>query len=102
MDTGPDQFDRVFDAENPNWTSDSMRNLMFIQSAEAYLNTVLRKDGFVTMNDVFSMLGFERTERGALAGWFGNAFIDFGLVSDQEHLISLTFNINSTNVFRDK
>jgi hypothetical protein len=99
---GPHQFDRFFDEENPNWSSDSTRNLMFIQSTEAHLNSVLRKDGFVTMNDVFSMLGFERTERGALAGWFGDASIDFGLVSDLGEPISLTFNINSTNVFRDK
>lgn len=94
----------VFDKSNPNWSTANGNNYFFLEAVEDYASDALRRDGFVTLNEVYEMLDVEQTEEGALTGWVGDVEIDFGISGGigGETPIELTFNTNSTNVFRDK
>jgi hypothetical protein len=89
----------AFDKSNPNWSEIPGQNMLFLQSVQEYANEVLRDQEFLTLNEVYKMLGLEQNEEGALSGWTKDAYVDFGL---SEGPIELTLNPNSTNVFRDK
>lgn len=93
-----------FDEKNPNWSFQDGQNQFFIEAQQDYANDVLRSKGFITLNEVYEMLGFEQTEKGALAGWVGDVEIRFEASGGigGETPIRLTFNPNTTNVFRDK
>jgi hypothetical protein len=94
----------VFDKHNPNWSTMNGHNYFFLEAVEKYANTALRKNGFITLNGVYEILGLDQTEEGALAGWVGDVEIDFGVSGGigGETPIELNFNTNSNNVFRDK
>lgn len=89
----------VFDESNPNWSDQPGQNMMFLKSVQDFANDELRAQGYLTLNEVYKLLGFEQTEEGALSGWTKDAFVDFGL---SEGPIELAFNTNSANVFHDK
>lgn len=111
-----------FSSFNPNWTDEPNLNTYFVQSVQAYANNWLKDKGWLSLNTVFQMLGLEETEEGALAGWVKQdpiregmsgriitpgTYIDFGLLRrgplrDDTRPFTLIFNVNSTNVFRDK
>jgi Family of unknown function (DUF6353) len=59
-----------FDRKNPNWVDNQEHNQQFIQAMVDRLNDVVRfTDSPVTINDLGDLLGFNRTEGGALVGW---------------------------------
>lgn len=93
-----------FDEHNPNWSGVNGQNQYFLHAVQAQVHELLRARGHVTLNEVFDMLGFEQTEEGALAGWVHDVDVDFGVSGGigGETPIELSFNTNSTNVFRDK
>ncbi len=76
-------FHRFFEAEKPNqiggWTGSTQwskvheYNLSFLEHKEEHFTNMLAVRGLVTMNDVFSELGFEPTEAGMVVGWKYNS-----------------------------
>lgn len=93
----------MFGKRNPNWSTDNGQNVYFLQACESRADDLLRVRGFLTLNEVYDMIGLEQTEEGALMGWVGDVEVDFGISGGigGETPIDLVFNINSTNVFRD-
>lgn len=95
-----------FDTTNRNWSRTYGNNRMFLQAQQHYANVLLADRGFLTLNEVYDMLDLPKTESGALTGWVGDIAIDFGEEADippiDKPAITLQFNVNSTNVFRDK
>lgn len=97
----------LFGMKNPNWSSTYGYNRLFLQAQQNWANQLLAARGFLTLNEVFDMLTLPKTEQGALAGWVndGKIEVDFGEEADAPppgNTIKLQFNINSSNVFRDK
>jgi hypothetical protein len=97
----------VFNHKNQHWSNTAGLNRMFLQAQLHWANNILGSRGYLTLNEVLHMLGFEQTEEGALIGWVLNPSIevDFGEEADAPLLgkpITLVFNTNSPNVFRDK
>jgi hypothetical protein len=94
----------LYDKHNPNWSEVDGQNQYFLDMCLRYTQDALQDKGFVTLNDVYDMLGLEKNEEGALSGWVGDVEVDFGISGGigGEEPIELTFNINSSNVFRDK
>jgi hypothetical protein len=88
-------YARAFDPSNKHWANHSDSNRIFLQVQEAYANDVLNAKGFVFLNDIYDMLGFERTAAGQLIGWFkeeGSNPIVFERIEVSEEATVLDFN----------
>lgn len=103
------QYARFFDETSDEWRNNSEYNLMFLKTQQDNANDMLRKRGHVFLNEVYDMLGFKRTQAGAIVGWVydkdGDNYIDFGLydsayapkrdfVNGLEKAILLDFNVD--------
>lgn len=67
-----DAYSRVFDCNCSNWCNNDEYNLMFVKAQEDLFNLDLRKHGVVFLNDVYTALGFEKTQAGQVVGWSTN------------------------------
>lgn len=87
--TGFSPYARFFDETCVNWKKDAELNRFFLQCQENYANHMLRVRGHVMLNDVYDMLGLERSSAGAVCGWVyegdGDGYIDFGLFGPESH-----------------
>lgn len=108
---GGSLYKRVFDENNKNWNKQTEFNQLFIQAQQNYANDLLRARGVVFLNDVYDMLGIERSKEGQIVGWalpemggHGDGYIDFGVFSKvndgmrfvmgDERSIWLDFNVD--------
>lgn len=105
-------YAKFFDEFNPNWQNDPEYNLMFLKSQQQYANDLLKARGRLFLNEVYDMLGIERTKAGQVVGWTynmknptGDNFVDFGIydmskervrafVNGCEPSILLDFNVD--------
>jgi hypothetical protein len=105
-----DEFTRCFDETCDGWTRNAEMNLAHLIGQQNYLNEKLRSRGYMSMNDVYESLGFQKTGIGQCIGWVYDEknpnmanFIDFGIhdlrdpdkrafVNGYEKSIWLTFN----------
>lgn len=95
-----------FDEYSPNWQKDPELNRLFIQCQQNYANNRLRAIGHLFLNEVYDMLGVDRTSAGAVVGWVighdGDNYVDFGIfepdnsrfVNGMERSILLDFNVD--------
>lgn len=60
---------KVFDEYNQMWTDDREYNIMFIKRVENYINDKLRMLGWVSLNEVYDLLGFPRELEAQVVGW---------------------------------
>ena len=105
------EFARFFDDGNTGWTKDPEYNLMFLRRQQDYANDLLRTRGYVFLNEVYDMLGIQRSVAGQSVGWIydenntkGDNYIDFGIyrntegnrnfVNGYERTILLDFNVD--------
>lgn len=86
-------YSAVFCEGNTGWTKNAELNKVFLLQQQNYANDKLRLNGILTLNEVYDMLGIQRTAYGQLAGWVytedssvGDNFVDFGIfdVSDEK------------------
>lgn len=107
--TGYSPYARIFDETCECWQkNDPEKNRFFLQGQQNYANHLLNSRGHVFLNDVYDLLGFQRTKEGAVMGWLrddvteGDGFIDFGLfdasaarfINGLEHAVILDFNVD--------
>lgn len=71
--------------ENPNWDENQEFNLLFLRGVQTEANYKLHSRGYIFLNEVYDMLGFDHTQLGQVVGWFdddnGDQYVDFGLYS---------------------
>jgi len=80
-------YARLFDETNQNWNPQHQYNQMFLASQQQYCNDKLRAQGHLFLNEVYDMLGMERSKEGAVVGWIydkcddhqGDNYVDFGI-----------------------
>jgi len=114
LDTPPgySEYARIFDELNPNYNGSAEINRIFLQNVERSCNDMLRARGHLYLNEVYDMLGFERTKAGQIVGWvyrpkdpIGDNYVDFGIfdvrrpkarefVNGYEAAIILDFNVD--------
>ena len=70
------------------WKNDSASNLFFLKSQQNYANDLLHVRGWVSLNEVYEMLGFDRIPEGQVIGW----------VDNPEHTKTIDFGIYNMNV----
>jgi hypothetical protein len=102
-------YARFFDELNPKWNRDPEFNFIFIRCQQNFANDLLLSRGHVFLNEVYDMLGIERTRAGQVVGWIvgkdGDNHIDFGVfdvnnqkardfVNGREGAILLDFNVD--------
>lgn len=105
-------YARIFDEVNStNWQRQPHFNQMFLQAQQNYACNLLTAKGHLFLNEVYDMLGMERTSEGQLVGWVKNGpksdgFVDFGIfreggsydekrfVNGDERSVVLDFNVD--------
>ena len=108
----PGIYARCFDETCPNWVKNAEDNLFFLIQQQNHANEKLREKGYLFLNDVYEMLGFQATQTGQIVGWvydeknpIGDNFIDFGIhdlhdkckrrfVNGYERSIWVDFNVD--------
>lgn len=105
-------YARFFDEFCTGWTRDAEYNLMFLRRQQNWANEKLKSQGFLFLNDVYEMLGIQKTKAGQVVGWvydesnqYSDNFVDFGIydlyneqardfVNGREKSILLDFNVD--------
>jgi hypothetical protein len=104
-------YSRIFDEGNRNWQRQYTYNAMYIRSQQQWANDLLNSRGHLFLNEVYDMLGFERTTEGSVVGWLsgtehGDGYVDFGVldnffeskrfINGDERSVILDFNVDGT------
>lgn len=103
---------KFFDESCVGWTKDPEYNLMFVRDQEKYANILLKTKGHLFVNEVYDLLGIQRTKAGQVEGWIyddkcpaDEKQVDFGIyniyseanrnfVNGYEKTILLDFNVD--------
>lgn len=106
---GHSVYARFFDEYCQSWSKQPEYNHLFLRCQQNYANDLLRSRGHIFLNEVYDMLGIERSKAGAVVGWLlskdGDNFVDFGIfdgdnprardfVNGREGSILLDFNVD--------
>lgn len=105
-------YAKFYDDGCTGWEKDPELNLMFLRRQQDAANEILKRDGYLFLNDVYEMLGIPKTTEGQLVGWIydekhpvGDNYVDFGIydlykegcrnfVNGYERTILLDFNVD--------
>lgn len=99
-------YARFFDESSRNWDRNPEMNRMFVQVQQTYANDLLVTRGHIFLNEVYDMLGLERSKAGQVVGWVisdeGDNRVDFGIyeavnanfVNGIERTALLDFNVD--------
>lgn len=69
-----------------NWSKDPEDNLFFLKQQQNWANERLKTQGYLFLNDVYEMLGIQKTKAGQQVGWvydakdpYADNYVDFGI-----------------------
>lgn len=98
-------YARFYDEFAKNWQPDAEDNRIFIVNQERWANDRLQSRTHLFLNEVYDMLGLDRTPVGNLVGWTldgtGDGYVDFHLydsknsnfINGYENSVLLDFNV---------
>lgn len=86
---GGSVYARLFDASSSSWSSEPTYNFERLRCSQNHANDLLRMRGHLFLNEVYDLLGLERSKAGAVVGWVwgnpdGDNYVDFGCFSDND------------------
>ena len=102
----------AFDDGNFGWDKDPEKTKFFLVQQQNWANEKLQKQGYLFLNDVYTMLGANKTAAGQVVGWvydeknpIGDNYVDFGIfdiynekardfINGKERVIILDFNVD--------
>ena len=107
----PSIYARFFDPTSTSWSKEPEYNMLFLNCQQNYANDLLRSRGHIFLNEVYDLLGLERSKAGAVVGWVlskngeTDNFVNFGVfdgneqrardfVNGREGAILLDFNVD--------
>lgn len=106
------EYAKFFDESCNGWSKDPEYNLTFLMGQQRWANDLLKSRGHLFLNEVYDMLGIDRTKAGNIVGWIydeknpvGDNYVDFGIynidndrnrafVNGFERNILLDFNVD--------
>lgn len=101
-------YARFFDEASPYWQKDPEYNLVFLRAQQQYANDLLRAKGRLFLNDVYEMLGIDKTKAGQIVGWVydpentvGDNFVDFGIYDMSKERVRAFVNGYEANILLD-
>lgn len=71
-------FVRYFAKGNDHWDRSPDMNEFFLECQKNRANDILKTKGEITLNEVYELLGFERTDSGMVFGWIYDKHQPFG------------------------
>ena len=86
----PSIYARFFDESSSSWSKESEYNFIFLKAQQNYANDLLHARGHIFLNEVYDMLGLERSKAGAVVGWLltkngsTDNFVNFGIFDDSD------------------
>lgn len=105
---GYSPYAKFFDESCAAWQSDPEYNLMFLKAQQQYANDLLRSRGILFLNEVYDMLGIDRTQAGQIVGWIydeecpvGDNFVDFGIYDMSKERVRAFVNGYEANILLD-
>lgn len=105
-------YARFFDETSSAWQRNAEYNHFFLTQQQNYANELLQRKGYLFLNDVYEMLGLQKSQAGQAVGWvydkncpYGDNLVDFGIydvydeqkrrfVNGYERSILLDFNVD--------
>ncbi len=98
---------RLYDKTCLEWHNNPEYNRTLLLAQENFANHKLRRDGFLFLNDVYNMLGLDKTSAGQLVGWLwwgdGDNYVDFGLTHPRNtDAVDIWLDFNVDGVIYDK
>lgn len=105
-------YSKFFDEYCPDWTKNAESNFFFLKCQQDTANRMLKQRGHLFLNEVYDLIGIDRTQAGNIVGWvydeknpIGDNFVDFGIfnlhdpkardfVNHRERSILLDFNVD--------
>ena len=107
----PSIYARFFDEMSSSWNREPEYNFIFLKAQQNYANDLLNSRGHLFLNEVYDLLGLERSMAGSVVGWLRSSngstdnFVDFGIfngdsekardfVNGFEKSILLDFNVD--------
>lgn len=88
------EYGRIWEDSNFNDETSRDYNLFFLKQCQSNANRILKKKGYLFLNEVYEMLGFPPTEAGQRVGWIrdpkhhitdkdyvGDNEVDFGITT---------------------
>ena len=101
-------YARFFDEASPYWQKDPEYNLMFLKAQQQYANDLLKARGRLFLNEVYEMLGIEKSKAGQIVGWVydpvnpvGDNFVDFGIYDMSKERVRAFVNGYEPNILLD-
>lgn len=101
-------YARFFDETSPYWQKDPEYNMVFLKAQQQYANDLLRAKGRLFLNDVYEMLGIDKTKAGQIVGWVydeenpnGDNFVDFGIYDMSKERVRAFVNGYEANILLD-
>ena len=102
------EFAVVYDSGCRGWTKDPEYNKKFLLNKQAVANQKLKTQGYLFLNEVYTMLGFKPTKAGHVVGWIydekhpvGDNYVDFGLYNIDNDTTRRFINGLERNVILD-
>ena len=87
-----DEYTRFFDASCRGWEPSAEMNMLSLLNVQKQANRMLKSKGSLFLNEVYDLLGIERTKTGAIVGWIydrdnpvGDNEVDFGIFDVKFH-----------------
>jgi hypothetical protein len=107
----PSIYARFFDESSSSWNREPEYNFIFLKAQQNYANDLLNSRGHIFLNEVYDLLGLERSIAGSVVGWLRSSngstdnYVDFGIfngrsekardfVNGFEGSILLDFNVD--------
>ena len=101
-------YAKFFDEASPYWQKDPEYNFMFLKSQQQYANDLLKARGRLFLNEVYEMLGIDKSKAGQIVGWvydpvnpIGDNFVDFGIYDMSKDRVRAFVNGYEPNILLD-
>ena len=102
---GYSPYARIWGRDTSNeWDPQPAYNIAKLRSVQEYCTLRLNARGHLFLNEVYDMLGLERTKPGAVVGWVwdnGDNYVDFGVFSDKSDRIRDFVNGREASILLD-
>lgn len=83
---GHSEYARFFDEYSSNWQKNAEFNKSFLIQQQNFANEKLQRRGYLFLNEVYDMLGLQKSQAGQVVGWVydkdhpkGDNIVDFGI-----------------------